>query len=77
MLPGMQTDVVLRSATRTLVIDTKFTKRTLTHNRERQQVNTGHLYQLHAYMTNMAESGDYPGALEGMLLYPETEAIAP
>lgn len=73
VLPGMQTDLVLRTPERTIVVDTKFTKRTLETNRGGRQVKTGHLYQLNAYMTNMAASGDYPGELEGMLIYPETE----
>ena len=55
------------------MIDTKFSKSTLTDNQGKKQVKTGNLYQLHAYMTNMVASGDYPADLEGMLLYPETD----
>lgn len=73
LLPGMRTDIVLEAPERTLVVDTKYTQKTLATGRHRKHVKTGHLYQLHAYMTNMAASGRYPGPVEGLLLYPETE----
>lgn len=73
-LPEMRTDIVLRSKDRCIVVDTKFAGRTLTLNEFGQKkVKTGHLFQLHAYMSNMVESGRYPADLEGMLLYPETD----
>ena len=73
LLPGMRTDIVLASKHRTIVVDTKFTEKTLESGRLRKHVKTGHLYQLHAYMTNMAASDRFAGPVEGMLLYPETE----
>jgi len=73
-LPGMKTDITLRSSLRTIVIDTKYYKETLTRGRFGAfKVNSGNLYQLFAYLSNMEKSDNFNDACaEGILLYPDT-----
>ena len=70
-LPTMHTDVTLRSNSRVIVIDAKFYKKTLvSFMGGAPKIRSGHLYQLLAYLNNMALAGS-PQA-EGVLLYPRT-----
>ena len=68
-LPGMQTDIVLESSERTIIIDTKYYSKpldtTLWGNRK---IKSDHLYQIHAYVSNWPAKtpSDDP---EGWLLY--------
>jgi 5-methylcytosine-specific restriction enzyme subunit McrC len=70
-LPGMRTDVTLRRPGRTLVIDAKFYREPLQQHRGRWTVRSGHLYQLFAYLRNLAVRGQAAAEIDGMLLYPE------
>ena len=75
-LPAMVTDVTLRSAERTIVIDAKFYKRTFVASRfgDHLKVRPDHLYQLQSYLTHGA--GTSADALsEGVLLYPSTDGV--
>jgi len=79
MLPQMRTDVMLSSAERRIVIDTKYYERTFQEYRGRRTIRSPHLYQLIAYLQNLAaaSSAASPASavpLEGMLLYPVVEA---
>ena len=68
-LPRMQTDLVLQSHDRTVVVDTKFSKEPLSTRWGGRRARSGHLYQIFSYVTNWAEqhhSGPQP---EGWLLY--------
>ena len=69
-LPGMKTDIVLRSPERTIIVDTKFYGRPLDTRFEGERANSGHLYQIFAYVTNWAAAApsDDPEP-EGWLLY--------
>ena len=69
-LPGMQTDIVLRSLERTVIVDTKFYSSPLDTRFGVERAKSGHLYQIFAYVTNWAAaaSSDEPGP-EGWLLY--------
>ncbi len=69
-LPGMRTDVVLRSPDRTIIVDTKFYKNPLDRRYDGERVHSGNLYQIFAYAMNWAE-GTPPGEPEpeGWLLY--------
>jgi 5-methylcytosine-specific restriction enzyme subunit McrC len=78
MLPIMRTDVVLSAANRRLVIDTKYYERTFQEYRATTKIRSPHLYQLIAYLQNIA-AGDQKSAraappIEGMLLYPVVDA---
>lgn len=72
-LPTMQTDVVLQSADRTIIIDTKYSKETLSAYRGGETYESKHLYQLFAYLQNAESRGGSYEDAEGMLLYPTTE----
>ena len=69
-LPGMKTDIVLRSPERTVILDTKFYRSPLDTRYGVERAKSGHLYQIFAYVTNwaVAASADEPEP-EGWLLY--------
>ena len=69
-LPGMQTDIMLRSPERTIIVDTKFYRSPLDTRFDGRRVNSGNLYQIFAYVTNWAAAApaDEPEP-EGWLLY--------
>ena len=69
-LPGMQTDIVLRSPERTIILDTKFYTSPLDTRFGVERAKSGHLYQIFAYVTNWAATvpADDPEP-EGWLLY--------
>lgn len=68
-LPGMETDISVRSKTKTLIIDAKYYTRTLT-NYYSERIHSNNLYQLFAYLKNMESRGGPDAQSEGMLLYP-------
>jgi 5-methylcytosine-specific restriction enzyme subunit McrC len=72
-LPAMITDVTLRSAMRTIVIDAKFYKTTFVPSRfgDHPKVRPDHLYQLQSYLEYVAQGPSEVGS-EGVLLYPST-----
>jgi 5-methylcytosine-specific restriction enzyme subunit McrC len=74
-LPGMRTDVTLRRPGRTLVIDAKFYREPLQHHRGRWTVRSGHLYQLFAYLRNLAARRQPAAQIDGMLLYPQAARV--
>ncbi|MBU1024274.1 hypothetical protein KKB99_08345, partial [bacterium] len=69
-LGQMHTDITLSSDDRNIIIDTKFTPRTLASGfrTEKDRIHTGHLYQIFTYIVN----ADFPTEkkCEGILLYP-------
>ena len=69
-LPGMQTDIVLRSVERTIILDTKFYSEPLATRYGVGRVKSDHLYQIFAYVMNWA-AGHAADELEpeGWLLY--------
>jgi 5-methylcytosine-specific restriction enzyme subunit McrC len=70
LLPLMQTDVTLRSATRHLIVECKFTPKILEARYDTERLRSAHLYQLSAYMQNLpASEGD---RCEALLVYPST-----
>jgi 5-methylcytosine-specific restriction enzyme subunit McrC len=73
-LPAMQTDLTLRSADRTIIIDAKFYKQTFTLSRfgDHPKVRSGHLYQLQSYLEH-GSKGSTPASSEGILLYPSID----
>ena len=69
-LPGMQTDIVLRSRERTIIIDTKFYGDPLDTRFDGRRVRSAHLYQIFAYVTNWAAAASaHDPEPEGWLLY--------
>ena len=73
-LPGMQTDIVLRSPGRTVIVDTKFYKNPLDRRWEGRRVHSGNLYQIFSYVTNWRTgTGEAEPEAEGWLLYAAVE----
>ena len=66
-LPSMKTDVSLESATRKIVIDTKYYAKCL-QSYYSEKIHSGHLYQLFAYLKNLQIRDSLP--IDGVLLYP-------
>jgi 5-methylcytosine-specific restriction enzyme subunit McrC len=69
LLPKMQTDISLTSATRKIIIDRKFTPEATQHHYEAETLRSSHLFQINAYLTNLSE-GKLTDTCEMMLLYP-------
>lgn len=77
LLPLMETDIMLNSAERTIVVDAKYYKEVLVGRPGYpKKLRSAHLYQLSAYMRHAARSN--PGKqIDGALVYPTVqEAIA-
>jgi 5-methylcytosine-specific restriction enzyme subunit McrC len=72
-LPNMRTDVVLSSPGKTIILDTKFSKKVLSEHREKKLFKSENLYQLFAYLQNAETKGGGFEKAEGVLLYPITE----
>lgn len=68
-LPRMETDIVLKSESGVLVIDTKFYSTPMTKN---DKLNSNNLYQIFSYVKNMDKNRT--GTVSGILLYAQTEA---
>lgn len=74
-LPKMQTDVSLRGEGRTIILDTKFYAEAFTSHYESAKLRPAHLYQLTAYLRNIAAKGGDDANAAGVLLYPEVNPI--
>jgi 5-methylcytosine-specific restriction enzyme subunit McrC len=68
-LPIMETDMTLRSADRTIVMDAKFYKEALLARSGPAKVRSGHLYQLFAYLEHAALRAPHLPC-DGALIYP-------
>jgi 5-methylcytosine-specific restriction enzyme subunit McrC len=75
-LPKMQTDISLRGTGRTVVIDTKFYVDAFVSRFDgSDKLRSGHLYQMTAYLRNIAANGGSDATAAGVLLYPEVRAV--
>jgi 5-methylcytosine-specific restriction enzyme subunit McrC len=75
-LPSMQSDVILKSGERTIIIDTKYYNKTLQSYHERTTYISANLYQIYAYVLNYSKGTS--GDVSGVLLYAKTdEAVTP
>lgn len=70
MLPTMETDISLRSLSRTLIIDAKFYSKTLQSYYSNESVHSANLYQIFSYLKNLELRGGNDVLAEGILLYP-------
>src|SRR5439155_26393415 len=68
-LPQMETDVTLRSANRTIVIECKYTESLFEH-RFSDKLRSSHFYQLCAYLRNLVENAVPDRNADGILVYP-------
>ena len=73
LLPKMQTDITLESASHKLIIDTKYYSKTTGEYYGSEKLHSTNLYQLHAYLTNIEKdiSNARNSDCDGMLLYPK------
>ena len=72
LLPRMKTDITMRNADRTLIIDAKYYKSALQEYQGAMKAHSGNLYQLLAYLRaeSFRNSAVTP---EGILIYPVAE----
>lgn len=76
-LPKMQTDVSLRGFGRTVIIETKFYGEVLVsrYHDGVEKLRPAHLYQLTAYLRNIAARGGQDRHAAGVLLYAEVNPL--
>lgn len=75
-LPGMVTDITLKSAGKVLIIDAKYYGHTMQTQNDVNSIHSGNLYQIFAYVKNLDRN--QTGNVAGMLLYAKTqEQITP
>ena len=70
LLPAMSTDASLRSVTRTIIIECKYTATLFQSRYDAEKLRSSHLYQLCAYLRNLESNGEADRVAEGILLYP-------
>lgn len=70
MLPTMQSDIMLSSGEKTLIIDAKYYGHTTQVQYDVHTLHSGNLYQIFTYVKNKATKG---GEVSGMLLYAKTD----
>ena len=69
-LPQMTTDVTLRSATRTVIIDAKYYKSAFQTYQGSQTIHSPNLYQMMAYLHGTKIEPPRISSVEGILIYP-------
>lgn len=73
-LPAMTTDVMLKSSSRTLIIDAKYYGHSMAEGAYgKSSVRSAHLYQIFSYVKNADSRND--GSVSGLLLYARTDAL--
>jgi len=73
LLPEMLTDVSLRSADRTIIIECKYSETVYQSRFFAEKLRSSHLYQLCAYLRNLEYKGEVDRLADGILLYPTAE----
>jgi len=73
ILPRMETDVSLQSQDKKIIIETKFYNDIFLKNKGVEKLRSNHMYQLFAYLSNIASRGGLNKQCEGILLYAETD----
>ena len=75
MLPIMQSDIMLNSNDKTLIIDAKYYKTSTQSRYGTTTIRSAHLYQIYSYVKNYDK--DRTGNVSGMLLYAKTDEETP
>lgn len=70
-MPRMRSDIMLKTKSKTLIIDTKYYGRTLQYLYDKASVSSHNLYQIFTYVNN--EDKDCSGNVSGLLLYAKTQ----
>lgn len=77
MLPVMQTDILLKSNQKILIIDAKYYEHTMQQQYDVKTLHSGNLYQIFTYVKNKEEElKNTPHEVAGMLLYAKTTESA-
>ena len=73
LMPELQTDVLLADDNRWLILEAKFTNRTLDRDpfSGEKRLRSSHLFQLYAYVRNLSLREAAPASVEGMIVYPK------
>ena len=74
ILPIMQTDVSLKSAERSIILDCKFYKEAMSGWHGQDKLHANNLYQLYSYLRNARHKPGWENS-EGILLYPATGEV--
>ena len=75
MLPIMQSDIMLNSNDKTLIIDAKCYETSTQSRYDSTTIRSAHLYQIYSYVKNYDK--DRTGNVSGMLLYAKTDEETP
>jgi len=76
LLPEMRSDIMIHYKEYTLIIDAKYYKKIYQTSRfNKETIRSMHLYQIYSYVKNFDVL--HSGKISGMLLYANTEEIAP
>lgn len=70
-LPKMETDITLKYKEKTLIIDTKYYKKSMQTYYDKNTIHSNNLYQIFTYVKNLDVNND--GSVSGLLLYAKTE----
>ena len=68
----MQSDIMLSTGDKVLIIDAKFYSKTLQEHFSAEKINSANLYQIFAYVKNFSASTSKK--VSGMLLYARTDS---
>ena len=70
ILPIMKTDILLQTATRRIVVETKFADALKPNQYGLPRLSRDHIFQLYAYVQSQHDVDELSRATEGVLLYP-------
>lgn len=69
-LPEMETDISVRNKVKTLIIDAKYYRKTMSSYFGSETMHSSNLYQLFAYLKNLENRGSPDKHAAGLLIYP-------
>ena len=70
-LPKMETDITIEYKGKTLIVDTKYYKKSMQSYYDKNTIHSNNLYQIFSYVKNSDTNDD--GRVSGLLLYAKTE----
>lgn len=70
VLPIMKTDILLQSATRRIIVETKFADALKPNQYGDVKLSRNHIFQLYAYVQSQHDTSHLARSTEGVLLYP-------
>ncbi len=74
-LPTMKTDISLDNAERMIVMDAKYYREVFQSHYGSDSIHSGNLYQLYAYVSNLALREGGQRDIEGILVYPTVREV--